>query len=118
MLAQPTSAGGSPRASMPADIDIANAAALGTQLRAAVPNDAPGLAVDLSATRYLDSAGIEMLLALGEQLRRRRQEVRLVVPSASPLRRLLTLTGVDRVLAIDEPTGAAAPGPAPAGEAP
>jgi anti-anti-sigma regulatory factor len=53
--------------------------------------------VDLSATRYLDSAAIELLFELARRLGRRRQALRLALPSDSPLRRVLSLTDVESV---------------------
>ena len=68
-----------------------------------MPSDATGFSLDLSDTRYLDSAGIAMLLVLDERLRRRRQKLHVIVPPQSPVRRLLQLAGVDRTLAIHPP---------------
>jgi anti-anti-sigma factor len=76
------------------EIDIANSAYVADELVRAVPNGASGLVIDLGETRYLDSAGIELLFGLARRLARRRQSLRLVLPASSPLRRLLTLTNV------------------------
>jgi anti-anti-sigma factor len=77
------------------EIDMANAAYVLDELVRAVPNGASGLVVDLGETRYLDSAGIELLFGLARRLARRRQSLRLVLPPSSPLRRLLALTNVE-----------------------
>ncbi|HLW94380.1 MAG TPA: STAS domain-containing protein [Solirubrobacteraceae bacterium] len=95
-----TSLNGVPVAAIPVDVDVANAALVGEQLAGAVTHDAPCLVLDLTATRYLDSAGIDMLLKLAERLRNRRQALRLVVPEGSPLRRLLAVMGVDASLPV------------------
>ncbi|HEY7968011.1 MAG TPA: STAS domain-containing protein [Solirubrobacteraceae bacterium] len=95
-----TSRNGLPVAQMPVDVDAANAAAVGEQLAGAVTHDAPCLLLDLSATRYLDSAGIDMLLKLAERLRNRRQALLLVVAEGSPIRRLLSVMGVDASLTV------------------
>lgn len=95
-----TSLNGLPVAAMPVDVDVANAAHVGDQLAGAVTHDAPCLVLDLTATRYLDSAGIDMLVKLAERLRNRRQALLLVLPEGSPLRRLLTVMGVDASLAV------------------
>ena len=87
-------------AQAPTDIDLANAAAIGEHLAATVPRDVTTLNLDLSRTRYLDSAGIDMLLMLDDRLRRRRQKLRLLVTPASPIRRLLQVTGLDQTLQI------------------
>ena len=54
--------------------------------------------VDLSATSYLDSAGINLLFALGEQMRGRQQQLTLVVAEGSPIARMVSLTGLDRAI--------------------
>jgi anti-anti-sigma factor len=79
------------------EIDMTNARYIGDELTRSVPNDAVGLVVDLSETRYLDSAAIELLFELSRGLRRRRQHLRLVLPPSSPLRGVLLLTEVQSI---------------------
>lgn len=79
------------------EVDMTNALYVRDELTAAVPNDAHALVIDLAGARYLDSAAIELIFELSRRLGRRRQELRLVVPEDSPLRRLLALTDVDSV---------------------
>jgi anti-anti-sigma factor len=76
------------------EVDMTNAEYVGKELSGSVPNDAGALVVDLSGTRYLDSAAIELLFDLARRLRRRRQALRLVLPSDSPLKRVLELTEI------------------------
>ena len=95
-----TSIDGLPVARMPVDIDAANAAQVEEILAGAVSPEPPCLILDLRETRYLDSAGIDMLFKLDERLRRRRQSLQLVVAETSPLRRLLQITGIDRTLPV------------------
>ncbi len=73
---------------------MSNAAYLREQLLASMPNDALALVLDISGTRYLDSAAIEVLFDVSRRLGRRRQELRLVMPPSSPLRRVIELTEV------------------------
>jgi anti-anti-sigma factor len=82
------------------EVDMANAAYVHDELIRSVPNDAAGLAIDLTETRYLDSAGIALLFDLAKRLGRRRQDLRLVLPPTSPLQRVLALTEVDSVAPI------------------
>ena len=82
------------------EIDMTNAGYVGDELRRSVPNEAAALVVDLSATRYLDSAAIELLFDLARQLGRRRQDLRLMLPPESPLERVLELTDVRTVASI------------------
>ena len=69
---------------------------------AAVPRDAAQVVVDLSATAYLDSSGIAMIFRLAERLRYSRQELRLVVPMDSPIRRVVELTNVQQVIPVED----------------
>ena len=84
------------------EIDMTNAAHVRDELLASVPNDALALVIDLGGCRYLDSAGIEILFDLSRRLARRRQQLRLVVPPRSPLRRVLELTEVSSAAPIHE----------------
>ena len=86
--------GGTLVAHLEGEIDMTNAGLVRYQVLESVPNDAFGLVIDLSECRYLDSAGIEILFDLSRRLRRRRQQLRLVVPPSSPLIRVLELTEV------------------------
>lgn len=94
-------------ATVAGEVDMTNAAYVKEELTSAVPNDALTLVIDLSDARYLDSAAIEVLFELSRRLTRRRQALRLVVPSSSPLRRLLTLIDVGSVAPMHESLDAA-----------
>jgi len=85
---------GSIVARLSGDVDMSNAPYVRDQLLAAIPNDALALVLDITACRYLDSAAIEVLFEVSRRLGRRRQEVRLVMPPDSPLRRVIELTEV------------------------
>jgi len=76
------------------EIDMTNAAYLREQLLDSMPNDALALVIDISACRYLDSAAIEVLFDLSRRLGRRRQQLRLVMPPSSPLKRVIELTEI------------------------
>jgi len=84
------------------EVDMTNATYIGEELTKAVPNEALALVIDLSGTRYLDSAAIELLFDLARRLGRRRQRLRLVLPSSSPLRRVLLLTDVQTAAALHD----------------
>jgi anti-anti-sigma factor len=91
---------GVPVAHLPEDIDAANAMATQRQLADALGPDALSLVIDLSATRYVDSAGIDMLLRLNDRLNDRRARLILVIPDASQLMRLATIVGLPEAVAI------------------
>jgi anti-anti-sigma factor len=82
------------------DIDAANVSAVKQRLEDALGPDALRLIVDLSDTRYVDSAGIDMLLRLGERLRHRRARLILVVREGSGLRRLVDIVGLPTAVAL------------------
>ena len=88
-------------ASITGEVDGSNAADLRLALADRLPSTASALVLDLSNTSYLDSAGIHTLFELGRRLAARRQSLRLVVPSDSPMRRVLELCAVDAVAPMD-----------------
>ena len=82
------------------DIDAANVTALHDQLAEALGPDTFGLIVDLSEVRYLDSAGLDMLLRLGDRLGYRRARLSLVIPADSQLNKLVAIVGLPEALDI------------------
>lgn len=85
------------------EVDLSNVRGVSDAISAAVPGDVDMVVLDLSGTTYLDSSGISMIFRLAERLGYRRQELRLVVPAESPIRRVLEITRVDRVVPVQEP---------------
>jgi anti-anti-sigma factor len=73
------------------DIDAANARRVQAELSASVEDGPATLVLDLAETRYLDSAGVDMLFRFNDRLRQRRIELILVIPVESPLTRLATI---------------------------
>jgi anti-anti-sigma factor len=98
---------GVPIARVHEDIDAANATTIQQQLADALGRDALSLIVDLGDIRYVDSAGIDMLLRLGDRLEHRRAELILVMPEGSQLRRLAAIVGLPDAVVI-HPTLSAA----------
>jgi anti-anti-sigma factor len=85
------------------EVDISNAQDLAAAIGAAMPSGMPTLVIDLTHTTYLDSAGLQLLFALAERLRARRQELRLIVPEDSPVRSVLDLTALSTLVPMDSP---------------
>ena len=83
------------------EIDLSNAREMLDRISSQVPSDAWQVVVDLGGLTFLDSSGVAMLFRLGERMRRNRQELRLLVPEAAPIRRVMELTAVGRVIPID-----------------
>jgi anti-anti-sigma factor len=84
------------------EVDMSNATYVREQLLASMPNDALALILDLTGCRYLDSAAIEVLFEMSRRLRRRRQELRIVLPPGSPLKRVIELTEVHTAAPVHE----------------
>jgi anti-anti-sigma factor len=91
--------GDTPVAALEGEVDSSNAEEIALALRALVTNRSLALVIDLSPTRYLDSAGINLLFALAAELRARQLNLRLVVTPTSPIARMLAITSLDRAVA-------------------
>jgi anti-anti-sigma factor len=76
------------------EIDLGNAAALETELRAAVADQPRAVSVDLTDLTYLDSTGIRILFAIASLLKPLQVMMKLIVPLDSPIRRLIELSGL------------------------
>ena len=86
-----------PVARVHGEIDASNAEEIGGRLRALLTNRSETMVVDLSPTTYIDSAGINLLFALAEEMRSRQQRLVVVIAEESPIARMVTLTGLDQV---------------------
>lgn len=91
---------GEHRVRVAGEIDLSNARDVLDAITSGVPEDVRSVVVDLGEVGYLDSAAISMLFRLAATLTRRRQELRLVVPDSSPVRAVLRLTSLDRVVPV------------------
>jgi anti-anti-sigma factor len=80
------------------EVDTSNADVLATRLRGLLTNRSVALVIDLGPTTYLDSSGIRLLFGLADELRRRQQQLYIVVPETSQLRRVVTITGLDKAV--------------------
>ncbi len=98
---------GTPIARVKADVDAANAAAVHELLAEGLNPDSECLIVDLTETRYLDSAGLDMLLRLAERLSHRRASLTVVIPEGSQLNRLVAIVGLPQVIPVHTTVSAA-----------
>jgi anti-anti-sigma factor len=89
------------------EVDLSNANSVTERLVDAMPNSATALVLDLSGTRYLDSSGVRMLFELAQRLRNRGQDLEIVVPDDSNVKRVLLLTEVERVVPMSSSVDAA-----------
>ena len=89
---------GLPVARLEGEVDMSNAQSLGDQLLDLLSNRSVALIVDLGPTTYLDSSGITLLFGLSDEMRRRQQQLHLVVPEGAPIARVIAITGLDRAV--------------------
>jgi len=88
---------GVPVVAAPAEIDITTAEQLGAVLLQAAGAGQP-VVVDMTRTRFCDSAGIHAVLRARKRAVADDGEVRLVVPADGAVCRVLALTGLDRLI--------------------
>ena len=88
--------GETPVAVVSGEVDASNVAEVGAALRGLLTNRSSVLVVDLSSTTYLDSAGINLMFALGDELQSRQLTLKLVIKPGSSIARMLTITGLDK----------------------
>ena len=69
-------------------------------LEAAGDADPPKVIVDFRGLGFIDSSGLGAIVACLKHLRERGGDLALAAPDGSGLRRLLDLTGLDRVLTL------------------
>ena len=78
------------------ELDASSVGEVAIVLRRLVENRVLRVVVDLAAVSYLDSAGINLLYAVGGELSARQQQLHLVVVPGSPIERTLRIVGADR----------------------
>jgi anti-sigma B factor antagonist len=88
---------GVPVVATPEEIDTKNAAELRAALLEASAQGRGRFVVDMSGTQFCDSAGLHVLVRAHKQSQAEGGELLLVVPAITVLR-VLTITGVDRLI--------------------
>jgi anti-anti-sigma factor len=78
------------------ELDASSVGEVAILLRRLVENRVLRVVVDLADVSYLDSAGINLLYAVGGELAARQQQLHLVVVPGSPIERTLRVVGADR----------------------
>jgi anti-anti-sigma factor len=84
------------------EIDFSNAVDVMAVVERDIPDDVARVALDLSETSYLDSAGIRLLLELAERLVERRVSLTLIVPKGAPISSVLELMDVVSVVEVTD----------------
>jgi anti-sigma B factor antagonist len=87
-----------PVAHLEGEIDSSNVGWIAERLHRLLTNRSVRMVIDLSRTSYLDSAGINLLFAFGEQMRARQQRLALVVTPGAPIARMIAITGLDQMV--------------------
>ena len=111
---------------LPTEVDISVADQVREDLLSVLNRGPAALIVDMGGTTFCDSAGVHALVRAHKRAAASHADVRLVV-TAPAVRRVLTITGVDRLIAVfasvaaalaapgQSATEGAKPGPSPAG---
>jgi anti-anti-sigma factor len=92
------------------ELDAASVGEVAVKLRRLVENQAERLVVDLAGVSYLDSAGINLLFAVGGELAARQLALHLVVVPGSPIERTLRIVAADRAFPVHASLGEALAG--------
>jgi anti-anti-sigma factor len=95
---------------MPGDIDYGTAGQAYGRLYAALTAGAAVVIADFTVTSYCDCTALRYLLAVQDRAAASDAELRLAVPLASPVRRVLRITGLDEQFRLYPSAGYAAAG--------
>jgi anti-sigma B factor antagonist len=105
---------GVPVVTAPEEIDLTNVPGLRAALQEAAAGGSPALVVDMTGTRFCDSAGLRVLVDAHKRAVAEGGAVLLAVPAAAVLR-VLEITGIDQVIphfaSLDEAVAHAAGSP-------
>lgn len=80
------------------ELDLYTAPRLRDEVLASVERGDHRIAIDLNGVGFIDSTGLGILVACLKRVRERDGTLVLISPETSPLRRLLSLTGLEQVL--------------------
>jgi anti-anti-sigma factor len=85
---------------LPAEIDVTNSDEVFQQLTEALSSGAGTVIADLTSTSFCDSSGVHALVQSHERAAARDVGLRLAVSPGGSVRRVLQLTGADRVVTV------------------
>lgn len=89
---------GLPVVAAPAEIDITTADQLRLALLEATAHGHTTVVVDMTRTRFCDSAGLSVLARAHKRVLEEGGELRLVIPAQGPVFRIFTLTSLNRFI--------------------
>ena len=84
------------------EIDLSNAESIGGAVVALFDQPGVGVVVDLTRVDYLDSAGVRLLFRVAQASDRSGGSLRVVVPAASHIKRVLDLADAQHAIQLDE----------------
>lgn len=96
------SADGVSVARLSGEIDLSNAESIGDAVVLLFDRPGVGVVIDLTAIDYLDSAGVRLLFRVVQSSERAGGSLRVVIPAASNVRRILDLADVQHAIHLDE----------------
>jgi anti-anti-sigma factor len=85
---------------LPAEIDVTNADEVHERLGAALTSGVDAVIADLTLTSFCDSSGVHAIMRTQERAATRDVELRLAVSPGGSVRRVLQLTGADRIMPV------------------
>lgn len=85
---------------LPAEIDVTNADEVHERLVTALTSGAGAVVADLTPTFFCDSSGVHAIMRAHERAAARNVGLRLAVPPGGSVRRVLQLTGADRIMPV------------------
>lgn len=83
------------------EIDLSNADDIERDIAHAIPNHITSASIDLTDVTYIDSVGMRLLFSLAAQLRTAQIGLTIVAPENSPARRIVEISGLPAVVAIE-----------------
>jgi anti-sigma B factor antagonist len=89
------------------ELDMVRAPGLRLELMGAVDNRHAGLVVDLTGATYLDSAAVNVLFEVADELRQHQLEMALVIPPDSLVQKVVMLVDLGSVAPIQADVEAA-----------
>ena len=95
-----TRVGDSVVARLVGEVDLSNAAQLGEQMRDLLRGHTT-MTLDLTGLDYFDSAGLALVHDLARQAKTEGRELKLVAAEHSNARRVLLLTRIDEIIAVE-----------------
>ena len=82
------------------EIDMSNAAEIGSAVVGRISNEALGVVLDLTDVEYLDSAALHTIFDLRTRLKDRGQQLRLVVPPGATIAQAVEIMDIPRTIGV------------------